>query len=736
MLSPRICATAALAGLLLPAAAAAQRDANELTATRRLTILRLDAQIRVDGRLDEPVWSRLQPITNFIQTEPDEGAPASERTEVFVFYDNEKIYFGFKCYDSEPAKIVARLDAHDARTFSDIVNIFLDPFGDRRTGYFFSVNARSVQFDALLSEASGHDGTWDGIWESAARIEDWGWTAEVAIPFKSIRFASGQSWGINLGRDIIRKNESSNWQFVTRFDGFMRPSKAGLLEGIAEVAPGRNLEVIPYFSSRIRRGAFNRFENGEDFEGGVDLRWGLLPNATLNATVNPDFADTEADEINISISRFELFFPEKRAFFNEGANFFSTPMDLFFTRRVGERLPNGVPQRILLGAKLTGKLQGWSLGLLEARTQETKFSDPRTGERRLAPAANFFVLRGQRDIWKNSTIGLLTANRDQGPGDVGATQRVHALDLGIVGGPHVKWRSQVAYNQNKTSPNGGIHRIGAQSEFAYESDQWEFGAEYRYVGRGFELSSLGFEPETDRHSADANIQFKPFLGRHGIRQIFFELNQDISLDTAGLTQDSGSDADLRVQFKNFWSARVRYSYDLVRFNEFTPTFGRTPRTRIYIEPRVRFFLNTNESRPLFLSYTFTVQKRAQFRDNFYGREQRHDLTLIARFLGNTRVQFTAAYVREFLLDHTPFQDRRLFITRLARQFTPKLRTRILGQVSNDRLGQNFNVNSIVAYDFTARSALIAGYNYQRRSPSRPGDLGNELFIKLSYLFQF
>jgi len=159
-------------------------------------------------------------------------------------------------------------------------------------------------------------------------------------------------------------------------------------------------------------------------------------------------------------------------------------------------------------------------------------------------------------------------------------------------------------------------------------------------------------------------------------------------------------------------------------------------TRIYIEPRLIFFVNTNESRPLFLSYTFTTQKRAQFRDNFYGREQRHELALNARFLGNTRVEFRGTLIREFLMDHTPFQVRRLFLTRVARQFTPKLRTRILGQVSNDRRGQDFNVNSIVAYDFTARSALILGYNYQRRAPGRPGDLGNEFFVKFSYLFQF
>lgn len=734
--------------LLVLALPAANAPAGTDPPTRGMQIRRIEAKIHVDGRLDEPVWSRLAPIHDFVQTEPDEGAPATERTEVFLFYNNDKLYFGFKCYDSEPGKIVARYDTHDARTFSDSVNIFLDPFGDRRTGYFFSVNARGVQYDGLLTEASGLDNAWDGIWESAARIESWGWSAEVAIPFKSIRFRPGQTWGINVGRDIVRKNERDNWQIVTRFDNFYRPSKAGLLEGIENVKPGRNIELIPYFATRVRRGAPNPLDNGQKHEGGGDLRWGPLTNLTFNAALNPDFADTEADEINITISRFELFFPEKRAFFNEGSNFFATPLGLFFTRRVGARLPDGEPQRIVLGAKLTGKVGPWSLGVLEARTEAThfNFTDPDTGIRaeQFAPAANFFALRAQHDIWKNSTIGFLTVNRDQAPGDVGSTQRVHAVDLNIVVGPHVKWSNQAAYNQNQTTAQGGIHRVGLRSTFDYNSDRWEIGGEYKYLGRGFDVSAIGFEPETDRHSGDAFVTYKPFLNRHGIRQLFFQLNYDTSIDTEGLLQNSGADADLRAQLKNFWNLRARYSYNRTRFFRFTPDFERLTDTRVYIEPRVQLSLSTNENRPLFLSYKFTQQKMAQFKENFYGRELRHDLGLTARLFGHTRVQFSGNWIREFLLDGTPFQDRRLFLTRVNHQFTPKLRARVLAQASNDRHGDLFSVNSIVAYDFTARSAFIVGYNYQRHQKTSPlldpflrsNDLGNEFFAKFSYLFHF
>ena len=742
-----------VAAVCFSAPAAAQTPAVQTTA-----IAHLRAAIRVDGRLDEPVWSQLTPITHFVQTNPTEGAPASEKTEAFLFYDDENLYFGFKCYDSEPHKIVARYDTHDARTWSDSINIFLDPFGDRRTGYFFSVNARGVQYDALMKEGQPFDGTWDGIWQSAARLEDWGWSAEVAIPFKSIRFRPGQTWGLNLGRDIVRKNENDNWQIVTRFDGFMRPSKAGLLTGIENVKSGRNLELIPYFSARTRRSAPSPLDNGEKYEGGADLRWGLGPNLTVNATLNPDFAETEADEINITISRYELFFPEKRTFFTEGANFFSTPLNLFYSRRIGARLTdtnglsNGQPQRMLFGAKLTGKQGPWSIGLLDAKTQGRDFSVtvPSTGTRlnEFAPGANFFVLRVARDIGKNSSLGFLTVNRDQDPGAVGSTQRVHAMDLNLVLGPHWSWQSQAGYNQNQLTSSDALQRSAFGSLAKYNSGTWAFVAQYKFLGRGFDVSQIGIEPETGRHSGDLGISYTPFLNSHYIRQLFLTLNYDFSQDTQGLLQDAGADAEASAQLKNFWRVTARYSYDRVRFNQFAPDFSLLPPTRVYIEPRLQLTLTTNENRPVWFTYRFVHRKEAEFRENFYGREQRHELSLLAHLLNRTKLQFSGIYDREFLLDGRPFQDRRLFITRLNHQFTTKWRARVLAQFSNDRHGHTWNLNSILAYDFTARSVFLAGYNYQNSrdvfqtsplpllNPRHPSDLGNELFFKFSYLFHF
>ena len=714
------------------------------TPQRVIVAHRIASEVHVDGKLDESVWRQFPPVTEFFQTTPDEGKPTSERTEVRVLYNADKIFFGFWCYDSEPKKIVARWDSHDARTNSDSVDIFLDPFHDRRTGYFFSINARGVQYDALGSETAGksgfdiYDGTWDGIWESAARVEDWGWTAEVAIPFKTLRVpgAEKQRWGINIGREIVRKNERARWQLVLRFDDVMKPSKSGVLEGIEAIHPGHHLELIPYLSGRVRRGGGDFVPRGNLGTGGLDLRYGLLSNLTAAVTFNPDFADTEADEINITVSRFELFFPEKRKFFNEGANFFESPMDLFFTRRIGSRLPDGEPQRIIAGGKLTGKVGKNSLGILLARTEERTFVDPDTGQPRRAPAATFSVLRWQRDIWEKSSIGFLTVNRDQETNDVSAAERVHAVNLNILKGNHIIWSTQAASNRNPLTTSGGIQRAGFISNFTYNSDLHESHLGYKFLGRGFDVSQIGFEPETDRHSFFASYTYKPFLNRYGIRQFFFEWNYDESNDTHKRLQDAGADFFFTAQLQNFWTLTASYSYDRDRFFAFTPDRQRLDRTRVYIEPRIRASIATNENRPFWLYFQFTNRKMVQFRDNFYGRSQTYDLQLNTKLAGHTKVIFNGQYVREFLLDHRPAQVRRLYITRITHQFTQKWRARILGQFSSDRLGRNWRLNSIVAYDFTARSAFILGYNYQKRRPHLENDLGNELFIKLSYVFDF
>lgn len=725
---------------LLPAV-----DAQETTRAYALHLKRVDEpRIRVDGKLEEPVWKTIEPITRFIQAQPDEGAPVSERTEALIFYDSNNIYFGFRFYD-DPKKITGRMASHDTPTGSDSADILIDTFRDRRTGYWFSVSAGGVQFDGTVNEGStassgfgNIDLSWDGIWSSAVSWESWGWSAEVVIPFKSIRLpqASTQEWGINVGREILRKNEVAYWVPVPRYEAFnMKPSRSGTLD-MENVRVGRNLELIPYFSVANRTGGGQPELEGFKGNGGLDARYGLAANLTANLTVNPDFGETEADEFTSQISRFEIFFPEKRKFFTEGANYFQTPLNLFFSRRVGSRLPDGEPQRILQGGKITGKTGRWTIGALEAFTQNTDIVDPSTLTRQTAPGAFFGVVRLQHDIFQKSAIGFMSVNRRQSAGDIGENESTQAVDLSILKGQHLNWASQAMVNINDTYSGVDGQHMGWLSNLAYDSNQFAFGAAGKFLGRKVNLSNTGFEPETDRWSGDLYTTWKPFINRYGIRQLFFNMNYGESNGTLGELENADADGDFRVQFKNFWGAHFRYSYSRVRFFDFTPDFQRFTTTHVYQTPIYLLEISSNQNRNLTIGASFQTQKMVQFNENFYGGANAFQVNTNARIGRHLRLQLNAIQVDESLANGAHFQYRRFFISRVFYQFNQKMRARVLAQYAKDRHGNNLSVNSLFAYDFTARTAFYLGYNRQRRHPFDTTDLGNQVFVKLSYLFAF
>lgn len=737
--------------LLVAAFAAAQDKAvNPETLRKSVHIQRIDkAGIRMDGVLDEAAWAKVPPITELIQTTPDLGKPVSEKTEVRIFHDSNNIYFGFTCLDSEPQKIIARLGAHDGFTGSDSVNIFIDTFHDRRTGYFFSINSRGIQYDALANEGQGngfesYDATWDGIWQSAAALTEWGYTVEVAIPFKSIRVqnADSQDWGLNFSRDIVRKNESAYWVPVARFDGVMKPAKAGDMTGMEGVRVGRNLEVIPFFSTGFRRANWqsDRWKGS----GGVDVRYGLTANITATGTVNPDFADTEADEFTSQISRFEIFFPEKRKFFTEGANYFKTPMSLFFSRRIGSVLPDGEPQRIIEGGKITGQSGPWTIGALQALTQEQEYVDPADGVRKIAPGGMFGVARLQRKIFEKSAVGLISVNRMQSAGAIGQRESSHGVDLHLLKGEHTSWKSQMMVNLNAANPGVDWQHVGFQSEFEYETETFEYETGAKLLGKKTDLSHTGFEPATDRWSGWMGMEFKPFINRFGVRQIFTGVNYDEANNTSGALEDSGADGWFYVELKNFWNVRFEQRYDRVRYNLFTEDFqpldcataASACPTQVYTTPQWKFELETNPNRAVYFLFRHEWGKLAQFDEYFYGHHKSYGVQGNIRLGGNARWELGATRVREFLQNGQHYQDRDYLLSRLNYQFTPKMRARVLLQYFQDRHGHDFSVNSLFAYDFTARSAFYAGYNRQKNSPLNRSDLGDYFYIKTSYLFGF
>ncbi len=433
------------------------------TATIRTIKLNDPSSIKLDGKLDEAIWQTVPIATGFTQRTPNDGQPATERTEARVIYTDDAIYVGFKAYDSAMDSVAATLFRKDGSAYSDWVYVGIDSYNDDRTSFNFAVNPKGVRKDILIYDNDREDIRWDAVWEAKTTIQDDGWTAEIRIPLSQLRYSAKnaeQSWGINFQRRIARNEEISFWSPTPQdASGFV--SQYGQLEGISDLdEPGR-LELIPYASTGLTRAPSepgNPYYSASDFTGslGGDLKYGLTSDLTLTATFNPDFGQVEADPAVINLSAFETFFPEQRPFFLEGNdifqfggtrtyNTFGNP-NTFYTRRIG-RAPQGNLSRynnynnqsvynpantegtftdapdqttIAGAAKVSGKTRsGWSIGLLDAYTvKETapfqvnlQNGGTTEGDFAVQPATNYLVARGKKDFNGANTIvgGFLSA---------------------------------------------------------------------------------------------------------------------------------------------------------------------------------------------------------------------------------------------------------------------------------------------------------------------------------------
>ncbi|MCK4965887.1 carbohydrate binding family 9 domain-containing protein, partial [bacterium] len=310
---------------------------------------------RIDGKFDDAVWKKGKAITGFVQRDPIPGAPATEKSEVYFLYDKENLYVGCRFYDSHPENIFRELRRREGIETSDRIELFFDTFHNHRTGFKFATNPYGVQMDEQRYDDDKRNRDWDAIWESGADIDSLGWVAEFKIPFFNMRFpdTEEQVWGFNLQREIRYKAERINWKPVSFDDRgtSIRMSKLGHLVGIKGIRPGRRFEFRPYgLSGTYESEAVSAQSKNES---GFDLKYGITPDVTLDMTVNPDYAQVEADVLEINLTRYPTRFSEKREFFLEGKGIFQTPEnELFYSRRIGAR------GDILWGTKLSGRAAG------------------------------------------------------------------------------------------------------------------------------------------------------------------------------------------------------------------------------------------------------------------------------------------------------------------------------------------------------------------------------------------
>ncbi len=396
--------------------------------------------VRIDGSLHDAAWENAQVITGFTQQELTEGAPATERTEVRILFDDENLYVGVMCFDSQPERIVHKVMERDGSLGSDDrFNIVIDTYNDQRGGYYFGTNPNGMMYDGTLS-AVGNDKLnehWDGIWDTRARITDTGWSCEMVIPFKTLRFPVGdmQVWGINFKRAIMRNNEEVLWRSWRRNEGIREIGNIGTITIDRALKSSRHLDIKPYVLGGVEN---VRGEKSDDtFNYGLDVKYGISTNTTLDLTTKTDFAQIESDKEIINLTRFNVSFPEKRDFFLEGSDTFDFTqgrMRMFYSRRVGLSDDGGeIP--IVAGAKLTQKTAGYRLGFLSVQTEET-------GDMR---AANHSVFRVKKDILGQSYVGMIVTNFAE---DGGHDNQVVAADIGykrtILGGQILEIQSYLA----------------------------------------------------------------------------------------------------------------------------------------------------------------------------------------------------------------------------------------------------------------------------------------------------
>ncbi len=506
------------------------------------------ASVRLDGRPNEAAWAQARFVVQLVQQSPRPGQPTPFQTEVRVLIGRDALYFAFECTDPEPDRIAVHTMQRDAAlSGDDTVTVALDPYGDKRTGYYFRINAAGARLDGLIYDPEHPAPDWDGIWDARTARTESGWTAEIEIPVRTLNFTPGlRAWGLNFERSVARERITLRWM-SPRLDAFLYDmSRAGELPGTEGLTQGRGLEFTPYVTGRMKTlfGAGPRASQGA---GGLDFTWRITPTLAAVFTGNTDFAETEVDTRQVNLTRFPLFFPEKRAFFLEGANQFEFGLGMgkdfipFFTRRVG--LVGGQQAPIEAGVKLNGRVGRWNLAMLDVQTRESN----------LAPATNLFAGRASYDVNQNLRVGTLVTHGDPegrrqntlaGFDAVWRTSKLRGDKNLLVGG----WTAVSAGDL----PQG--RRSGWGFKIDYPNDRWDCKLILNEFGEALS-PALGFLPRPGTRQSLSGCDYTPRPSRGGalryIRQAFFEIEYARVTNLRGINESWRLElAPLKMQFES------------------------------------------------------------------------------------------------------------------------------------------------------------------------------------------
>jgi hypothetical protein len=568
--------------------------------------VRLTEPLRVDGRLDEEIYALTPSISDFIQQDPREGEPASEKTEAWIFFDNRNIYISARCWDSQPERMIANDLRRDGNNILQNENFgfILDTFNDKRNAFAFNTNPIGGMRDLMITDETNSNADWNAVWDVKTGRFEGGWSIEVVIPFKSLRYPSGanQIWGMNLRRVVKWKNEMSYMTKIPAYlgqRGLFAIGLAGTLVGIEPPSASINLELKPYGISGARtdRRASPAFSNRVDKDMGLDLKYGVSKSLTLDVTYNTDFAQVEDDTAQVNLTRFNQFFPEKREFFLEGQGIFAfggagnafggggdTPV-LFFSRRIG--LNNGQPVPIAGGGRLTGRAGAYSIGLLDIQSERSDSAG--------AAATNFSVFRLKRNLFRRSNIGVLYTRRmETGPG---------SQPLGETFGVDGLYSLSPAFNINtyvaRTRKNGvkgddTSHLVKVD----YNTDRYGAQFERLAVGKNFN-PDVGFLRRSDFQRSSAMARFSPRPARthmKAVRRFVYQGTAEYYENGAGRVDMRELNGTFAIEMQN----SDRFSADYSDGYEFIPS-------RFAIASNVNVPVGGYDSRNTTVSYTFGTQ---------------------------------------------------------------------------------------------------------------------------------
>jgi hypothetical protein len=689
-------------------------------------------------------------VTGFKQRDPQDGAPVSQPTTAYLSYDDKNLYVVFVCKD-EPGKVRAHLSKREDIFSDDWVGVFLDTYRDHHRAYEFLVNPLGIQADGIIIEGQNDDFTFDTVWHSEGKLTDDGYVVLIAIPFKSLRFSNAdvQSWGIGLGREIVRSNEGSFWPYITHKIQSFTPQLA-TAEGLEHISPGRNIQLIPYgvfAHDRFLDETQPAFKTNTEKRVGLDAKFVIHDSLTLDVTANPDFSQVESDDPQVTVNqRFEVFFPEKRPFFQENANFFQTPENLFFSRRIGD------PQ---VGARLTGRIGRWTIGALAIDDRAPGLSvvetDPLHGER-----AGIGIVRVQREIADQSTVGIFISSRDFAQ----SSNRVASIDTRIKITPRWFFTAQAITSFTHQLDGTRLSGPAYNADLSYGDVHANYEVNYLDRSPGFN-ADLGFIPRVDirQISQFASYRWRPKKGR----VVSFGPNSFTTLDwdRKGRIQDWRQNIAFQTEFKGqtFLFVRRAEYFELFQnlgFREHSNTVQFSTQWVNWLSVNlgfdngmgVNYFPGSNLAP--FPAASLDANAGVTFRPN---SKMRFDQTYFYTRLGTRNGFLPPGHFAE-----SSIFNNHIFRSKLTYQFTRELSLRAIldynavlantDLIALDR-SKRLTGDLLLTYLINPGTALYVGYTDSREnllldplatgglrrigSPTTP--IGRQVFVKVSYLFR-